>query len=399
MSQRLRSVGIVAVVMLFALFALVPLAGAAPRAAETKNVTIKDFVFDPKTISVNVGDTITWTNEGPAPHTVSADDASFDSGNLDKGGTFSHTFDKAGTVAYFCKYHGSKGGVSMAASVAVAEPAAAAPAAAEPSGTVDAADQAIVDSSITVANVTAGQDGWIVAHLDEGGRPGKVIGNTAVTKGENKDVKIKLSEAVAAGGKLWPMLHIDAGAIGTYEFPGPDAPVIVGGNIVMKQIAVTDAAVAAPVAAAADAVAASDQAITNGSITVANVTASVDGWIVAHLDEGGKPGKVIGNTAVKKGDNKNVTIKLSEAVATGGKLWPMLHIDAGVIGTYEFPGPDAPVVVDGNIIMKQITVTAAGAAPVNLPVTGGDDAPAGLLLAAFGLLLAGALLTLRPRRA
>src|SRR5215210_9246077 len=141
MSQRLRSVGIVALVALFALFALVPLAGAAPRAAETKNVTIKDFAFDPKTISVNIGDTITWTNDGPSPHTVSADDGSFDSGNLDKGATFSQTFDKAGTFAYFCKYHGSKGGVSMAGSVAVAAPAAAAPAApapamAEPSGTV-----------------------------------------------------------------------------------------------------------------------------------------------------------------------------------------------------------------------------------------------------------------------
>ena len=92
------------------------------------------------------------------------------------------------------------------------------------------------------------------------------------------------------------------------------------------------------------------------------IYASQDGWIVAHLDEGGKPGKVIGNTAVKKGENKNVVIKLSEDVPAGGKLWPMLHIDAGAIGTYEFPGPDAPVIVDGNIIMKQIAVTAAGCA-------------------------------------
>jgi len=389
-----------AVVALVALFTLVPLAGAAPRMAETKTVTIKDFTFDPKTISINVGDTITWTNEGPSPHTVSADDASFDSGNIDKGGTFSQTFDKAGTFAYFCKYHGSKGGVSMAGSVTVAEaaPAApAAPAAAEPSGTVDAADQAIVDSSITVANVTAGQDGWIVAHLDEGGKPGKVIGNTAVKKGENKDVKIKLSEDVPAGGKLWPMLHIDAGAIGTYEFPGPDAPVIVGGNIVMKQIAVT-APAAAPAAAEKDAVDADNQPIKNGSISVAEIYASQDGWIVAHLDEGGKPGKVIGNTAVKKGESNNVVIKLSEDVPVGGKLWPMLHIDAGTIGTYEFPGADAPVIVDGNIIMKQITVTAAAAAPATLPVTGGEDAPISLLLAAFGLLLAGALVKVRSRR-
>ena len=65
---------------------------------------------------------------------------------------------------------------------------------------------------------------------------------------------------------------------------------------------------------------------------------------MAHVDEGGKPGKVIGNTAVKKGESNNVVIKLSEDVPAGGKLWPMLHIDAGAIGTYEFPGPDAPVI-------------------------------------------------------
>src|SRR3954447_23150928 len=90
MLRQLRLVGTMAVVALVALFTLVPLAGAAPRAAETKNVSIKDFLFDPKTISVNVGDTITWTNEGAAPHTVSADDGGFESGNMDKGATFSH---------------------------------------------------------------------------------------------------------------------------------------------------------------------------------------------------------------------------------------------------------------------------------------------------------------------
>jgi len=272
--------------------------------------------------------------------------------------------------------------------------AGAAPAAQTPSGTVDAADQAIVDGSIVVASITAGQDGWIVAHVDENGAPGKVIGQTAVKTGDSKDVKIKLSEDVPAGGKLWPMLHIDAGTIGTYEFPGPDAPVVVNGNVVMKQIAVT--APAAPAAQPKDAVDVSDQAVKNSSITVPSVTATVDGWIVAHVDENGAPGKVIGQTAVKAGENKNVVIKLSENVAAGGKLWPMLHIDAGTIGTYEFPGPDAPVSVNGNIVMKQISITAS--APAGLPRTGGEDGPTGLLLGALVLLLGGALLTLRMRR-
>jgi LPXTG-motif cell wall-anchored protein len=165
--------------------------------------------------------------------------------------------------------------------------------------------------------------------------------------------------------------------------------------------------VLAPLASAAPAkqdptgtVDASDQAIVGGEITVAKITAGQDGWIVAHLDEGGKPGKVIGETLIKAGDSSNVKIKLSEDVPVGGKLWPMLHIDAGTIGTYEFPGPDAPVVANGAPVMKQITVTAAAAAPSNLPKTGGaEDNTLALLVGALALFAAGALLVLRMRRA
>jgi LPXTG-motif cell wall-anchored protein len=166
--------------------------------------------------------------------------------------------------------------------------------------------------------------------------------------------------------------------------------------------------VLAPLASAAPArqdptgtVDASDQAIVGGEITVAKITAGQDGWIVAHLDEGGKPGKVIGETLIKAGDSSNVKIKLSEDVPVGGKLWPMLHIDAGTIGTYEFPGPDAPVVANGAPVMKQITVTAAAtSAPANLPKTGGaEDNSSVLLIGALALLAAGALLVLRMRRA
>jgi LPXTG-motif cell wall-anchored protein len=397
MSRRLRSIGIIGVVGLVAMFALLPVASAAPRAAETKNVSIQDFKFEPKEITINVGDTITWKNEGGTEHTAQADDDSFNSGDLEVGKSFSFTFTKAGTFPYFCKYHGAKGGTGMSGTITVGEAAAPAPAAGAPSGSVEASDQPIVDGSITVAKVTAGQDGWIAVHLDEGGKPGKVIGNTAVKKGDNANVKIKLSENVPVGGKLWPMLHIDAGTIGTYEFPGPDAPVIVNGDIVMKQITVTEAA-AGGAAEPKDAVEVDDQPLKNGSITVEEVYASVDGWIAVHLDEGGKPGKVIGNAPVKAPLSKEVVVKLSEDVPVGGKLWPMLHIDAGTIGTYEFPGPDAPVIVNGNIIMKQITVTAAAAAPAGLPKTGGTDGPIGLLLGALVLLLGGALLMLRMRR-
>jgi plastocyanin len=44
---------------------------------------------------------------GYVTHTVTADDGSFDSGNLSPDKTFSHTFDQAGTFKYHCSLHAS----------------------------------------------------------------------------------------------------------------------------------------------------------------------------------------------------------------------------------------------------------------------------------------------------
>ena len=68
-------------------------------------MTISDFQFSPASVTVNVGGTVTWTNNGPSTHTVTADDGSFDSGNLNAGKTFSHTFQTAGTFSYHCTIH------------------------------------------------------------------------------------------------------------------------------------------------------------------------------------------------------------------------------------------------------------------------------------------------------
>jgi hypothetical protein len=261
---------------------------------------------------------------------------------------------------------------------------------------IDADDQSLINGTVTVSEVNASQDGWMVIHLDEGGKPGKVIGHTAVKKGETYGVGVKLSEAVPVGDKVWPMLHIDAGAIGTYEFPGPDTPVIVNGDIVMKQITVMAASAGA--SSAYNGVEASNQPLNNNSITTSNVTAAKDGWLTVHLDEGGSPGKVIGFTAVKTGSNKNVVTKLSEAVPVGGKVWPMLHIDAGTIGTYEFPGPDTPVIVNGGVVMKQITITATAPGPASLPTTGQMNTGVPLLLVFFGLILLSLGMLLRQQR-
>ncbi len=79
--------------------------GATGTAGTQAAVTIKDFEFAPASVTVLLGGTVTWTNNGPSTHTVTADDGSFDSGNLTAGKTFSHTFQTAGTFAYHCTIH------------------------------------------------------------------------------------------------------------------------------------------------------------------------------------------------------------------------------------------------------------------------------------------------------
>ena len=85
--------------------------GSGGEAAErTDKVAIVDFQFKPATVEVPVGSTVTWTNDDGFPHTATANDKSFDTGNLDKGQTGTAKFEKAGTFEYFCAIHNSMTG-------------------------------------------------------------------------------------------------------------------------------------------------------------------------------------------------------------------------------------------------------------------------------------------------
>src|SRR5215213_9794642 len=99
----------------------------------TFDASVVDFAFEPGTLSVPVGATVTWTNTGSRPHTVTADDGSFDSGRLDPGEQFSQTFDQPGTYTYHCGFHPDMQGsiVVMEAPEQTAPSGEATPAAAE----------------------------------------------------------------------------------------------------------------------------------------------------------------------------------------------------------------------------------------------------------------------------
>ncbi len=84
-------------------------------------VTIGDSFFDAENLTVKAGTTVTWVMNANFPHTVTADDGSFDSGGLSDGQTFSITFDQAGEFPYYCSFHGGPGGAGMSGVVTVTE--------------------------------------------------------------------------------------------------------------------------------------------------------------------------------------------------------------------------------------------------------------------------------------
>jgi plastocyanin len=115
-----------------ALVALAPGAGRA-GAAGGRNVSIQQHQFNPRELTVNVGDEVTWTNrDGEQVHSVTADDGSFDSnpdcsaGNpkacMANHDTFKHTFGAEGRFPYFSKTWGGPGGQGTSGVIVVVTP-------------------------------------------------------------------------------------------------------------------------------------------------------------------------------------------------------------------------------------------------------------------------------------
>jgi len=73
-------------------------------------VVMKSMAFDPASVTVKAGESVTWANQDSATHTVVGDNDEFKSGDLANGGSFSFTFDKAGTYTYHCGIHPSMKG-------------------------------------------------------------------------------------------------------------------------------------------------------------------------------------------------------------------------------------------------------------------------------------------------
>ncbi|HET7458122.1 MAG TPA: plastocyanin/azurin family copper-binding protein, partial [Gemmatimonadaceae bacterium] len=78
---------------------------AVKPAARTVRTRIKNIGYLQTRLEVVAGTTVEWTNGDPLAHTVTAVDRSFDSGLIQPGKTFRHTFAKPGSYAFYCMPH------------------------------------------------------------------------------------------------------------------------------------------------------------------------------------------------------------------------------------------------------------------------------------------------------
>lgn len=81
------------------------------QTASDVRVSIKNFSFNPETLTIKPGTKITWINEDTVAHTVTSDsDSILNSGTISPGESFSFTFDNAGSINYHCAIHPSMKG-------------------------------------------------------------------------------------------------------------------------------------------------------------------------------------------------------------------------------------------------------------------------------------------------
>lgn len=107
--------GLVAILALVGCTAAKPAtSGSTPATPATgttggsTTVTIKNFAFDPASVTVKVGDSVTFKNEDSTAHTVTG--TNFDSGQIAPSASYSQKFDTAGTFDYHCSIHPSMTG-------------------------------------------------------------------------------------------------------------------------------------------------------------------------------------------------------------------------------------------------------------------------------------------------
>lgn len=221
---------------------------------------------------------------------------------------------------------------------------------------------------IVVDTVTLPENGWLVAHADNNGEPGAVLGHTFLEAGTRQYLPILLSGDVT--DSIFVILHEDTDEPERYQFgetDDADMPLTINNEIAMTSIATV------PTLRVEDSIVIGSDLTRNQNEFVPFVVDSVlsegAGWLVIHADNGeNAPGEVIGFAPVQDGFNDNVIVELPQSEITP-RLFPMLHSDSGEALVYEFgevENTDLPFLYNDEIVMGSAMVIPSINADIQL---------------------------------
>jgi len=77
----------------------------SPSASAASTVVVQGFSFQPASITIQTGASVTWQNDDPVSHQIVSNTNAFSSPVLNTGGSYTHVFDQAGTYPYHCGIH------------------------------------------------------------------------------------------------------------------------------------------------------------------------------------------------------------------------------------------------------------------------------------------------------
>jgi len=268
-------------------FAVVLAAGASPgtgpqpAAAASNTVTIQGFAFSPASLTVNVGDTVTWVNkDAGVQHSATSDtgvtpafDTNAFTGAADGSAASSAiTFTTAGTFTYHCKVHPSMHGTIVVQAQATATttttttatatttttttttttatatatattpaptstptqtatPVPTTPAPVNAPCNLTVADQTVSGSlkELLIGKAQQARAGYVAIHESSAtGSPGAVIGSSGylAAGSVNSNLKVTLTRDLKDGEKVWAMLHTEDNGNQTYDGAAVDKPTI-----------------------------------------------------------------------------------------------------------------------------------------------------------------------------
>ncbi len=97
---------------------------------------------------------------------------------------------------------------------------------------IEIENQSLGQQQFIVSHVFTPENAWLVLYADDGGKPGTIVQTIPLTSGYLFDIQMDMP--IYEPGTYFAVLHVDLGAPGQFEFPGPDVAMDVGGKVVVE---------------------------------------------------------------------------------------------------------------------------------------------------------------------